>query len=333
MILITGATGLVGSHLLFQLIEAGENCKALYRSEHKIKLVEKLFHYYNSPDAEVLFSKIIWVKGDLNDPESLESLFLNVDYVYHCAAKVSFFKADFEACMKENRNATANVVNYSIKNGVKKLCYVSSTAALGSNPNGATTEETLWTPGADVSGYSISKFSAEKEVWRGIEEGLPAVILNPCVILGPGDWRSGSLSIFRSAKKGMLFYTTGSNAVVDVRDVARSMSLLMNSNIVSERFLCIGENATFQYLFTALSKRFNTAPPKISIPKSLSLFAGTVLEFISQISRKRNGFSVETAHSSYKNIVYDKTKLMQAIPIQFYTLEETIDNSIRGRLQ
>ena len=146
MILITGATGLVGSHLLFQLIEAGENCKALYRSEYKIKLVEKLFHYYNSPDAEVLFSKIIWIKGDLNDPESLESLFLNVDYVYHCAAKVSFFKADFEACMKENRNATANVVNYSLKNGVKKLCYVSSTAAIGSNPNGLTTEETLWAP-------------------------------------------------------------------------------------------------------------------------------------------------------------------------------------------
>ena len=333
MILVTGATGLVGSHLLFQLIEAGEICKALYRSEHKIKLVEKLFHYYNSPDAEVLFSKIIWVKGDLNVPESLESLFLNVDYVYHCAAKVSFFKADFEACMKENRNATANVVNYSLKNSVKKLCYVSSTAALGSNPNGLTNEETLWAPGPGVSGYSISKFSAEKEVWRGIEEGLPAVILNPCLILGPGDWQSGSLSIFRSAKKGLLFYTSGSNAVVDVRDVARSMCLLMNSSIVSERFLCIGENVTFQHLFTVLSKRFNTAPPKISVPKFLSLFAGTVLEFISQISRKRNGFSVETAHSSYKNIVYDKSKLMQAIPIQFYTLEETIDNAIRGQLR
>ena len=333
MILITGATGLVGSHLLFQLIEAGENCKALYRSEYKIKLVEKLFHYYNSPDAEVLFSKIIWVKGDLNVPESLESLFLNVDYVYHCAAKVSFFKADFEACMKENRNATANVVNYSLKNSVKKLCYVSSTAALGSNPNGLTNEETLWAPGPGVSGYSISKFSAEKEVWRGIEEGLPAVILNPCLILGPGDWQSGSLSIFRSAKKGLLFYTSGSNAVVDVRDVARSMCLLMNSSIVSERFLCIGENVTFQHLFTVLSKRFNTAPPKISVPKFLSLFAGTVLEFLSQISRKRNGFSVETAHSSYKNISYDKSKLIQAIPIQFYTLEETIDNAIRGQLR
>jgi dihydroflavonol-4-reductase len=333
MILVTGATGLVGSHLLFQLIEAGEICKALYRSEHKIKLVEKLFHYYNSPDAEVLFSKIIWVKGDLNVPESLESLFLNVDYVYHCAAKVSFFKADFEACMKENRNATANVVNYSLKNSVKKLCYVSSTAAIGSNPNGLTTEETLWAPGPDVSGYSISKFSAEKEVWRGIEEGLPAVILNPCLILGPGDWQSGSLSIFRSAKKGLLFYTSGSNAVVDVRDVARSMCLLMNSSIVSERFLCIGENVTFQHLFTVLSKRFNTAPPKISVPKFLSLFAGTVLEFLSQISRKRNGFSIETAHSSYKNISYDKSKLIQAIPIQFYTLEETIDNAIRGQLR
>jgi dihydroflavonol-4-reductase len=333
MILVTGATGLVGSHLLFQLIEAGEICKALYRSEHKIKLVEKLFHYYNSPDAEVLFSKIIWVKGDLNVPESLESLFLNVDYVYHCAAKVSFFKADFEACMKENRNATANVVNYSLKNSVKKLCYVSSTAALGSNPNGLTNEETLWAPGPGVSGYSISKFSAEKEVWRGIEEGLPAVILNPCLILGPGDWQSGSLSIFRSAKKGLLFYTSGSNAVVDVRDVARSMCLLMNSSIVSERFLCIGENVTFQHLFTVLSKRFNTAPPKISVPKFLSLFAGTVLEFLSQISRKRNGFSIETAHSSYKNIAYDKSKLIRAIPIQFYTLEETIDNAIRGQLR
>ena len=256
-----------------------------------------------------------------------------MDYVYHCAAKVSFFKADFEACMKENRKATANVVNYSLKNGVKKLCYVSSTAAIGSNPNGLTTEETLWAPGPDVSGYSISKFSAEKEVWRGIEEGLPAVILNPCVILGPGDWQSGSLSIFRSAKKGILFYTSGSNAVVDVRDVARSMCLLINSSIVSERFLCIGENVAFQYLFTALSKRFNTAPPKISVPKFLSLFAGTVLEFLSQISRKRNGFSIETAHSSYKNISYDKSKLIQAIPIQFYTLEETIDNAIRGQLR
>ena len=333
MILVTGATGLVGSHLLFQLIEAGEVCKALYRSEHKIKLVEKLFHYYNSLEAEELLSKIIWVQGDLNDTETLESLFLNVDFVYHCAAKVSFFKVDFDACLKENRNATANVVNYSLKYGVKKLCYVSSTAAIGSNPNGLTNEETLWAQGAEVSGYSISKFSAEKEVWRGIEEGLPAVIINPCVILGPGDWQSGSLSIFRSAKKGVLFYTSGSNAVVDVRDVARSMCLLMNSSIVSERFLCIGENITFQHLFTVLSKRFNTAPPKISVPKFLSLFAGTVLEFISQISRKRNGFSIETAHSSYKNISYDKTKLMQAIPIQFYTLEETIDNSIRGQLR
>jgi dihydroflavonol-4-reductase len=203
MILVTGATGLVGSHLLFQLIEAGENCKALYRSEHKIKLVEKLFHYYNSPDAEILFSKIIWVKGDLNDPESLESLFLNVDYVYHCAAKVSFYKADFHSCLKENRTATANVVNYSLKNRIKKLCYVSSTAAIGSNENGLTDETTPWEPGAEVSGYSISKFSAEKEVWRGIEEGLTAVIINPCLILGPGDWNSGSLSIFRSAKKGL----------------------------------------------------------------------------------------------------------------------------------
>lgn len=333
MNLVTGATGLLGSHLLFKLVQSGEVCKALYRTEQKIKLVEKLFHYYNSPQAEELFSKIEWVKGDLNDFETIESLFVDVDFVYHCAAKVSFHKADFSACLKENRNATANVVNYSLKYGIKKLCYVSSTAAIGVNKNGLTSEATLWEGGEEVSGYSISKFSAEKEVWRGIEEGLAAVIINPCLILGPGDWGSGSLSIFRSTRKGSFFYTSGSNAVVDARDVATSMHLLMKSDIVAERFLCIGENITFHDLFIQLSKRFNTKPPKFLPPKSLALLAATILEFLSRISGKKNGFSIETANSAYKKIVYDKTKLTNALSIQFHTLEETIDNSIRGRLQ
>lgn len=333
MILITGATGLLGSHLLFQLVQSGEVCKALFRSQHKIKLVEKLFHYYNSSEAEDLFAKVKWVKGDLNDFDTLETLFIDVDFVYHCAAKVSFYKADFHSCLKENRMATANVVNYSLKHKIKKICYVSSTAAIGSNDNGLTDESTLWEPGAEVSGYSISKFSAEKEIWRGIEEGLVAVIINPCLILGPGDWSSGSLSIFRSAKKGLSFYTSGANAVVDARDVALAMRLLMKSDIVAERFLCIGENISFHALFIEISKRFNIKPPRFLTPKSLALFAATILEFLSRISGRKNGFSVETANSSYKKIMYDKSKLTSAVSLEFHTLEETIDNSIRGRLQ
>jgi nucleoside-diphosphate-sugar epimerase len=253
-----------------------------------------------------------------------------ISHVYHCAALVSFFKADFEACIQNNRVATANVVNFSLRNKVEKLCYVSSTAAIGVNTKGASTEANKWEPGSEVSGYSVSKFLAEKEVWRGIEEGLNAVIINPCVIFGPGDWNSSSLAIFKAAKKGMPFFPPGSNAIVDARDVANAMFQLMNSTISKERFLCVGPNLTFKELFSELSKKLGQKSPRYTAPKFIALFYALINELLGHITGKSTGISIESVHSGYKSISYDRSKIEKAIPIHFHALEETIENVLKG---
>jgi nucleoside-diphosphate-sugar epimerase len=330
MILVTGATGLLGSHLLIQLTEQGETCRALYRNKAKIDDVHRLFHFYFQEKAKEKWNYIEWVHCDLLDLSSLESAMSEVSHVYHCAALVSFFKADFEACIQNNRIATANVVNFSLRNKVQKLCYVSSTAAVGVNSKGRSTEANKWEPGSEVSGYSVSKFLAEKEVWRGIEEGLNAVIINPCVIFGPGDWNSSSLAIFKAAKKGMPFFPPGSNAIVDARDVAYAMFQLMKSNISKERFLCVGPNLTFNELFSRLSEKLGKKAPRYSSPKFIALFYALINELLGHITGKSSGISIESVHSGYKTITYDRSKIEKAIQIHFHTLDETIENVLKG---
>jgi nucleoside-diphosphate-sugar epimerase len=207
---------------------------------------------------------------------------------------------------------------------------VSSTAAIGVNTKGASTEANKWEPGSEVSGYSVSKFLAEKEVWRGIEEGLNAVIINPCVIFGPGDWNSSSLAIFKAAKKGMPFFPPGSNAIVDARDVANAMFQLMNSTISKERFLCVGPNLTFKELFSELSKKLGQKSPRYTAPKFIALFYALINELLGHITGKSTGISIESVHSGYKSISYDRSKIEKAIPIHFHALEETIENVLKG---
>ena len=328
MILITGATGLLGSHLLIELTQYHSKIRASYRSKLKLDQVEKLFQFYHKSQSKELFGRIEWVECDLLNLSQVDKLFLDVEYVYHCSGKVSFYKSDFNACFRNNRDVTANIVNFCLYSNVKKLCYVSSTAAVGTNPNGLTSESDKWENGKTISGYSISKFSAEKEVWRGIEEGLNAVIINPCVILGPGDWDESSLTIFKTAKRGISFYPSGRNAIVEARDVAKSMRLLMESSIHSERFLCTGVNITFRDLFSNLCLKFGKKAPSISVPRWLTLLVAFISETISRVTGRKSGISIETAYSAYKSIEYDNSKLKKAIEIEFHTLEETIVNAI-----
>lgn len=330
MILVTGATGLLGSHLLIQLTQQGHSCRALYRNEQKIKEVKALYFYYYPNESTEKWDTIQWMPCDLLNLMEVDEALKGIDYVYHCAALVSFFKADFESCIKNNRIATANIVNYSLNHHIKKLLYVSSTAAIGVNPKGATNEQHKWEPGNEVSGYAVSKFLAEKEVWRGIEEGLNAVMINPCVIFGPGDWNSSSLAIFKAAKKGMPFYPPGSNAIVDVRNVVTAMISLMESAVSKERFLCVGPNLHFQQLFTSLCQALGKQAPKWTAPKFIALFYALMNELLGHITGKRAGVSIESVHSGYKSISYNRDKLDKVVPQSYYSLEDTIANVISG---
>uniref|UniRef100_UPI004047295B NAD-dependent epimerase/dehydratase family protein n=1 Tax=Flavobacterium sp. TaxID=239 RepID=UPI004047295B len=272
MILVTGATGLVGSHLLVQLLQENEEVKALFRSEKQIEKVKNVFAFYHQT---ALFEKINWVKGDITDVPTLEIAFEKVTHVYHCAALISFDPSDEEELRKINIEGTANVVNCCIDFGVKKLCHVSSIAALGTPKEHETTitEETDWNPEELHSDYAITKYGAEMEVWRGQQEGLEVVIVNPGVIFGYGFPKRGSDVIIQSVKKGMPFYTKGSIGIVFVEDVTHCMIQLMKSSINGERFILVGENIETKKLLTFIANILNVKSPTIKATKTMTSIA------------------------------------------------------------
>lgn len=333
MHIVTGATGLLGSHLLFELCSKKMPVRALFRSQEKKEKVLKLFHYYDSDNAEQYFNSIEWVKGDVNDIPSLTELITPNSFVYHCAGYVSFDDKEFNQLIRVNREGTTNVINTCLDVKVEKLCHVSSTAAIGGNSGEHLTEKTKWESSPTTSGYSISKYNAEREVWRGIEEGLNAVIVNPCVILGAGQWDESSLTIFRTVQKGTNYYPPGANATVDARDVSSIMVQLMQSDIQSERFLCVGSNQTFKELLTVISKELHTKGPQKEAKKWMVKLAKSVLHFISLFTGKRPALNNNTVNSLFNSISYSSDKVQQALNFKFRNLEEQVQNSIKGQIK
>jgi len=325
MILVTGGTGMVGSHLLFQLIQSGEKVRALKRNNSKTDQTLKIFSYYSS-DYTNLFSKIEWLNADLLDYNSLIEALDGVNFVYHTAAMVSFKPSDKQKMMKNNIFGTANIVNACIEKNIRKFCYVSSIAALGTNEDQSPiTEQTSWVVGNKNSGYSESKFNAELEVWRGIEEGLNAVIVNPAVILGSGDWQKGSPHIFETIWKGLWFYTNGTSGFVDVRDVCSIMIKLMKSEIHSERFLLVSENYTYRNVFNQIANKLNKKQPSIYATPFLAELAWRMEAIKCKILGKHPLITKETAKTAYKLRNYSNDKIKK-LEIDFISISQSISD-------
>lgn len=326
MILVTGGTGLVGSHLLYNLIKNGNKVKAIYRRKHKLESVKKVFSYYTQ-DFEALFDKIQWVEADLNDIPALEIAFKDVEYVYHSAAFVSFEPNKYHLLRKINIQGTANIVNLSISNQVKKLCYVSSIAAIGNlpDPEQLSHEDTFWNPEDDHSVYAITKYGAEIEVWRGSQEGLDTVIVNPGVILGPGYWRSGSSgSIIPLVYKGLTYYTNGVSSYVDIWDVINVMVQLMNSDIKNERYILISEHLSFNDFQIMAAKALNVKPAKKEA-STLMLEIAWRLDWLNHKLRgKRRRLSKQMAKTIRSKRYYDSSKIKKALHFEFTPIDESI---------
>jgi dihydroflavonol-4-reductase len=329
--LVIGGTGLVGSHVLWLLAQQGPVASS-GRTEKNRSRVRSLFIHYDSMRGAELYNNISWIDLDILDVDAVQIAMAPMKKVFHCAALVSFHRIDFYRCIALNREGTANVVNACLSVPGLRLCYVSSTAALGINPNGEITENCLWKSSDKNSGYSVSKFGAEKEVWRGIEEGLNAVIINPCTVIGPGNWAEGSMEMFRVAERGLLFYPSGSNATVDARDVAKSMVFLMDSDIRNERFLCTGTNKDFRGLFTAIAHTMGKKGPRVFAPKWLAIPVSYLLETLSLLRKRRQGMTIESAQAAYSTRIYNAAKLKSLMNQPFFTLEESINNAIQGRM-
>lgn len=332
MIYVTGGTGLLGSHLLADLTKSENSIRAIYRSDKKKEQVKKLFQFRYEEKWESHFSKIDWVKGNILDISFLLESMSGCSKVYHCAALVKFHPKEFQRLLKINREGTANIVNVCLSEKVDKLCYVSSTAAIGRDSKKVTNENTKWENTPTTSAYSVSKYSAEKEVWRGIEEGLNAVMVNPCVILGAGNWNDSSLTIFRTLRNGLKFYPPGSNAIVDARDVSEIMIKLMESDISSERYLCIGHNQSFKILMEAISSELKVKPPTIPVKRFLVNLAQKLAALGAIFTRKKPSITTETVQSLFSHHEYDNTKVCEALNYQFKTLEDTIAYCVKGRI-
>lgn len=327
MILVTGATGLVGSHLLVALLQENEEVKALYRSNSQIEKTKKVFAHKKKL---ALFDNIQWVKGDITDIPSLEMAFEKVTHVYHCAAVVSFDPREEEIIRKVNIEGTANIVNCCIDFKIKKLCHVSSIAALGDTKTHETliTEETEWNFEKQHSDYAITKYGAEMEVWRGFQEGLEVVIVNPGVIFGFGFSNLGSDLFVQWVKKRIPFYTKGMIGIVAVQDVVTSMITLMKSNISGERFIVVGENCSYKELFIYLATLLKTKSPFIYASKTLTAIVWRLDWLWATFTNSKRKLTKATAASSHETALYSSEKIQSAIGIIFSPKENYLKEVI-----
>ena len=326
MILVTGATGLVGSHLILQLLEQDQNVRALYRTEDNKGKTKQVFDYYKKSD---LFSKIDWTQGDINDVPSLDEVFVGIEYVYHCAALVSFDPNDEEKLRKVNIEGTANIVNFCLDFNIKKLCYVSSIAALGDLLEGETivTESTEWNPEVQHSDYAISKYGAEMEVWRGQQEGLDVIVVNPGVILGPIFWTEGSGEIYQKVRNGLPFYTKGVTGFVVVTDVIDVMIRLMNSEIKNEKFTLVAENISYKDLVFKIADCLKVSRPKIYANKFMTSLGWRIDWFLSLFGKKRD-LSKSMSNSLHSIDVYSNEKVIREISFKFNRIDDYIKEII-----
>jgi len=325
MILVTGGTGLIGSHIILDLIREGHQVRALKRPHSDTAFIKQVFEHYLE-DPEVFFNKIEWVNGDILDVLSLDESINGVDYVYHSAALVSFEPGMRKRLRVLNEKGTANVVNACLNHSVKKLCYISSIAALGRPEEGQDhIDETLkWKASKYNTNYAISKYAGEREVWRGIAEGLNAIIVNPSIVLGISNPYKGSTRIFRSAWKGLRFYPPGINGFVDVEDVSKASIGLMKSDIKNERFILNGFNITYRELFTKIAIELDKKPPSVETSRWM-LEAAWMFEAVkSLITGKKPLLTKETARTSGNRFIYSNSKVREAIGYEFKDFDKTV---------
>lgn len=324
MILVTGGTGLVGAHLLYQLTSQNKEVRAIYRTPDRLQTVQKVFSYYTDA-VEDLFSRIDWVQADITEVPSLEKAFVDVDFVYHVAAFVSFDPKDYSKMRQVNIEGTAHIVNCAIACNVKKLCFVSSIAAIGdAEHTELVTEENDWVLDAKSSGYAITKHGAEMEVWRASQEGVDVIIVNPGVILGAGFWEVNTGFLFAKAAKGFSFYTQGVTGFVGVSDVAAAMLKLMSSDLKNERFILVAENVSFQSLFSQIAKHFGKKAPTVYISKRKTSLLRRIDSMISFFTGRKRRITRNSERSLHQKTYYSSEKIKKSVGFEFMPLKTVI---------
>lgn len=325
MILITGGTGLLGAHLLFKCSKSKLKLRAIYRREEKLKEIKLFFKKFAPKNYQKYYERIEWLKTDLNDLGGLNLAFKDVEKVYHCAAKVSLAYFQKDKLLKTNVEGTANIVNLCIKYKVKKIVYVSSIAALGAEKNLKKVNETHnWYENQNYTPYAYSKFAAELEVWRGAQEGLDTVIVNPGVIIGYHLTSKSINTIFKRVKRGILFYPIGKIGLVDVKDVVKVIIFLMNSSIKSKRFILVSENLSQKEFIEKIASGMNKKKTRFALSRRLLITLLIAEKTLSIMRLKKSFLSLALIDTLCSQQEYDGSKIEKEIDFNYNSIDNTL---------
>ena len=326
MNLVTGSTGLLGVHLMIRLLESGEAVRAMIRSNSNRDVVRSVFSFYG---VSHLYDRIEWVEADVLDIPTLFNAMQGVEKVYHTAAVVSYHRDDRKEMYAINVEGTANVVNVALECGVKKFGHVSSIAALNRFKTNPVTEEGEWVDSDENTHYGITKHLSEMEVWRGSQEGLDVIIINPGFIIGPGDFSRSSSSVFSKLDEGFSYYPPGGTGFVGAMDAANSLVKLMQSSIVNEGYVVVGENGSMKDLFQQISKGIGKSiPTKEARPWMLQV--ARIAEWLKEkFTGKKALVTRETVKNASLRFYYSSEKLVSAIDFKFTPIEKCIEDASR----
>ena len=331
MILVTGATGILGRVIVLELLKQGKKVRATKRKSSNINDVKHSFQFYTE-NPEEFFNKIEWIDVDFDDIDSLKTALINVEEVYHCAAKVSSHPDDRKEMYHSNIVGTRNLLFACENSSVKKFCFVSSVAVLdGTDENGKVTEDSNFNPKLRHSKYAKSKHFSEMEVWRASAEGLKTVIINPGVIIGSGNWQSSSGEIFGTFEK-FPYAMSGSSNYVDVRDVANIAIALMERNIFGERFLIISENKKLVDVANLIRQKLGKSQAKV-LPKwilNVGYVLNLLLGWLIPPLRLLNRINIQAVTSHH---LLSNNKIKDRLDYQFIPITESIDFHLKNYIK
>jgi dihydroflavonol-4-reductase len=314
MIAITGANGLLGSFIVRKLIEKNSPFVALKRELSDTSLLD---------DVQ---EKINWRTADILNPVQLHEALDGCTHVIHAAAFVSFNPYRADDVIEMNTIGTRNVVNACLEQNIKRLAHISSVAALG-RQKGQTLidEQNKWVDNSYNSVYADSKYRAELEVYRGQEEGLNTVIMNPSVILAAADWNRSSAKLFKYVNQRRPFYIDAFLNYVDVRDVAACVYELLHREEQSQRFIINAGNISFKDFFDKVASHFQTKPPSIKLSKKMLKIVAEIETVRSWFTRAEPMVTRETARLANTHFLYDNKKIREILNFEFQTIDNTLE--------
>ncbi|MBK8846810.1 MAG: NAD-dependent epimerase/dehydratase family protein [Bacteroidetes bacterium] len=327
-ILITGATGLLGSHLAVKLLKSSHELFGARREKSSLKLLNGL-----AVQNGVEVNRITWEIGDLTDPTYTDTVTQGMDIVIHTAAYVSFTNNDYDLLIRNNADATANVANSCLRQGVQRLIHISSIAALGDAPGREIDENTPRATDAYVTTYGLSKYLAEMHVWRAFAEGLQGVILNPSLIIGQGNWTNDSSALIGRIAKGLNFYPGGCTGMVDVNDVVTVITTVLESTVNNERYIVNGDNICYKELFEKIALNLGVKPPSIYARPWMTSFAARVEWVYGLLTGHEPIVSKDVAAASQRRARYSNYKAVKQLGVTFTKSDETLKRVCSEYLQ